>query len=263
MGFGDHIISTSIVRKAFSKVKKPVCVGDGATVEWSPVFENNPKISKVAYPGVSWVRTYKGCRPYIERVEEERIIYKKNFKAEPGEIYLTVNEKKLYEGYKDAILIEPNVKRLPLSRNKEWGIQKWQAVVNALPQYHFVQLKTGKYKLENVELIGSPGIRNGFSMVYNTRLFVGTDGALHHAAAAFYKPAVVVWGGLASPQNLGYDFHKNLWAGSKPCGSKTPCLHCTMELEKITVDMVIEAIKNEYETKQGTTGDSPTFVETA
>jgi hypothetical protein len=245
LGLGDHIISTSIVRRAFEKVKKPVCIGDGSVAEWSPVFENNPKIAREPYPGVSWVRTYKGARPYIERVEEERLVYKKHFRVEPGEIFLTDSEKHIFDGYENAILIEPNTKRLPLSKNKDWGIGKWQAVVDALPEFKFVQLKTGKYKLQGVEHIGSPGIRHGFSMVYKTRLFVGTDGALHHAAAALNKRAVVIWGGLASPENLGYGFHKNLWAGSKPCGSKTPCFHCQMELEKITVEMVVKAIKDE------------------
>jgi len=254
MGLGDDLISTSIARKAFAKIGKPVCIGDGSRVEWSPVFENNPKIAKEAFEGCVWVRTYKGARPYLEANEPDRLVYKPSFRVEPGEIYFSDAEMRIFNEFKYCVLIEPNVKRLPLSRNKEWGWQKWQQVIEALPELRFVQMKTGKYKLEGVELVSSPGIRHGFSMVRECALFVGTDGALHHTAAALGKPAVVVWGGLASPVNLGYDTHVNLHAGSKPCGSKLPCMHCQQELEKITVDMVVDAIRKEHGRITGSSG---------
>jgi ADP-heptose:LPS heptosyltransferase len=246
MGMGDHLISTAMAKKAYARIGEPVVIGDGSRVEWSPVFANNPKIAKEAFEGCLWVRSYKGARPYIESNEPDKLIYKKDFRAEPGEIFFSDEEMKFFADFKNFVLIEPNVKRLPLSKNKDWGHEKWQKVVNALPHIQFVQMKTGKYKLENVKLVDSPGIRHGFAMVRQCDLFVGTDGALHHAAAALGKPAVVVWGGLASPVNLGYSTHVNLHAGSKPCGSKFPCLHCQYELEKITVEMVIEAIKKEH-----------------
>lgn len=246
MGLGDHIISTSVAKRAFAKVGKPVCVGDGSTVEWSPVFHNNPKIARESYAGCVWVRTYKGARPYLSGNDAEKVIYKKSFRVEPGEIFLDDVEKTLFQEHNDFVLIEPNVKRLPLSRNKDWGHLKWQEVVKALPHIKFVQLKTGKHKLEGVDLVGSPGIRHGFAMLNRALLFIGTDGALHHAAAALGKPAVVVWGGLASPVNLGYDTHVNLHAGSQPCGSKFPCMHCQQELEKISVEHVVEAVRKEH-----------------
>lgn len=243
MGWGDDILSTAIARKAFAKVGKPVCIGDGTKAYWSPVFDNNPKIAKEPYAGVSWVRTYKGFRPYIEINEDERLIYKKDFKAEPGEIYFSDAERSLYADLGDFVLIEPNTKMFPLSKNKQWGIEKWQALVNAMPHIRWVQLKTGKYKLDNVEMHKTETIRMGFAFLNRASLFVGPDGGLHHACAALGKKAVVVWGGVASPKNLGYDTHINLHAGSAPCGSKMPCLHCKQQMDYITVPMMIEAVE--------------------
>ena len=248
MGIGDDIVSTSIAKRAFQKVNAPVCIGDGSEVQWSPVFENNPKIARSPYPGCLWLHCYKGHRPYIADRTPERFVYKPDFKAEPGEIYFSDAERKLWPEYDyPFILIEPNVKNVPFSKNKAWPIERWQAVVDELKDYRFVQMKTGKHKLQGVSLVGSPGIRHGFAMVARAALFLGTDGALHHAAAALGKPAVVLWGGLASPKNLGYDSHVNLHAGSKPCGTLMPCLHCKYEMEKITVEMVVAAVRKEYE----------------
>ena len=72
---------------------------------------------------------------------------------------------------------------------------------------------------------------------------MGTDGGLHHAAAALGKKAVVVWGGLVGPNTLGYDTQTNLCKASSFCGSITPCLHCRQALDAITPDMVVEAIR--------------------
>lgn len=259
MGWGDDLITTSVVKRAYAKVGQRLCVGDGSQAFWSAVFENNPKIAQKPYEGCQWVRTYKGYRPYIKSNEPEHIVYEKDFKAEPGEIFFSQHELDLFPSFDNFILIEPNTKRLPLSRNKDWGPVRWQAVVKALPQFRWVQMKTGKHKLDGVELVGTTSIRQGFAMLRRAAVFLGTDGALHHAAAALGMSAVVVWGGLASPKNLGYDSHVNLHGGSNPCGWKAPCLHCQGELDKITVPMVIEAIKAEYErvANSATTGPRP------
>jgi len=242
LGFGDDIITTSVVKRAFQKINAPVCVGDGNRSHYNEVFRNNPKIAPVPYKGVQWVHSYKGNRPYIERIEKDRWVYKPDFRAEPGEIYLSDDEKRFGPSVGPFILIEPDTKTAAFSKNKNWGRERWQRVVNALPQYKFLRMRVTGVGLNNVDDVPTTGIRDGFSMVHRCRLFVGTDGALHHAAAALGRPAVVVWGGLASPVNLGYSTHINLHAGSPPCGSLMPCVHCTFELEKITVEMVCEAI---------------------
>lgn len=240
MGFGDNVITTSIVKRAYQIHKKPVVVGDGVQPYWSEVFENNPKISKEAYPGCVWVPSIMGFRPYIDyaRSTDKRIAFN-DYKVEPGELYIDPKELWDEEGF---IYIEPNTKG-SFGNNKDWGFEKWQAVVNLLP-YRFIQ-GPGR-KLDGVEQRFPKSFRDACALLSKADFFVGTDGGLHHAAAALGKRAVVVWGGLASPRNLGYDTHINLHSGVKPCGSRNPCPHCKKALDWVTVEMVVEAIESRH-----------------
>lgn len=97
--------------------------------------------------------------------------------------------------------------------------------------------------LEGVTQVDTESFRDACSLLSHCRLFVGTDGGLHHAAAAFNKGAVVVWGGYTHPRNLGYESHKNLHAGGEPCGNVKPCEHCKAQMDKISVEMVVKAIE--------------------
>jgi ADP-heptose:LPS heptosyltransferase len=241
IGFGDDFIVTSIVKKAYAKHNKPICVGDGRDIKWEEVFDNNPKLSKAVYPGAVWVNNVMFNRPYIDNLKTtpERVVYNPNFKAEPGEIFLTDAER---GRFKDSgfIYIEPNIKG-SFGGNKDWGFEKWQEVVKHLP-YRFIQGK-GR-KLDGVEQIQTGSFREACALLERSDFFVGTDGGLHHAAAALGKRAVVVWGGLVSPKILGYDAHINLHSGTHSCGSPKACAHCRKALDWITVDMVCDAIRS-------------------
>jgi ADP-heptose:LPS heptosyltransferase len=167
----------------------------------------------------------------------------KPWKAEPGEIYLTDGEKTKESGF---VYIEPNIKG-SFGNNKDWGFDRWQAVVDALPDIRFVQ-GPGR-KLRGIEQRDTGSFRGACGLLHGADFFVGTDGALHHAAAALGKRAVVVWGGLIGPETLGYDSHINLRGkGVKDCGSITPCLHCRQAMDQVKVGMVIEAVSSLAET---------------
>jgi ADP-heptose:LPS heptosyltransferase len=164
----------------------------------------------------------------------------RNFKATPGELYLSEEEKKKWKGYSDFVYIEPNIKGW-LGPNKDWGFDRWQAVVKALP-IKWVQ-GPGR-KLDGVEQVSTSSFRDACALLDSALLFVGTDGGLHHAAAALAKKAVVVWGGFTHPRNLGYETHVNLHSGTEPCGNLKPCEHCRKAMSKITVEMVVGAIES-------------------
>lgn len=238
MGFGDELLTSGIVRKAHLKTGKKVLVGDGEKVIWSEVFDHNPRISREITPDCVWVKSVKGNRPYIDyaRSTPGRMVWKP-WKAEPGELYFSEEELRWTET--DFVYIEPNVKG-SFGGNKDWGFEKWQAVVDALP-LNWIQ---GKGRpLRNVLQLETRSFRDACALLSRAFLFVGTDGGMHHAAAALGLPAVVVWGGLIGPNTLGYDFHTNLCKATSFCGSVTPCLHCRQALDSITPDMVVEAIE--------------------
>ncbi len=77
--------------------------------------------------------------------------------------------------------------------------------------------------------VETPTFRNALAILSKAKLFVGTDGGLHHAAAALGIPSVVIWTGFSSPRHLGYDTHRNIHDGSEPCGTfNSVCKHCLL-----------------------------------
>jgi hypothetical protein len=245
LGYGDALLAGGIARKAHQKhPTKKVNIGDGSAIEWSEVYENIPYIAKEVDPTGPWVHSAKGFRPYIENENstKEKFSWKRSFKAEPGEIIFTDEELEIWP-QTNFVYIEPNIKGW-LGPNKDWGFEKWQAVVKFLPNVRFIQ-GVGK-KLDGVEQAQTDSFRQACALLSKAALFVGTDGGLHHAAAALGKPAVVVWGGYTHPRNLGYDFHVNLQAkGVEPCGMLTPCQHCRTAMDRVTVKEVVQAVKGE------------------
>lgn len=241
MGWGDDIMTTGIVRRAFALHGKPLCVGDGQT-RWSEIFDGNQKISRFIHPGALWVRSFEGRRPYIDYLNSSpgRFAFVKNFRAEPGEIFLREDEIAPYKEYQGYVYIEPNIKGL-LGQNKDWGFHRWQQVVDALADAPFVQ-GAGR-RLRGVAQAETPSFRHACGLLSLCKGFVGTDGGLHHAAAALGKPAIVVWGGFAPPRLLGYETHVNLCHATSWCGHTKPCEHCTQALSKVSVASVINAIK--------------------
>lgn len=244
MGFGDDFMVTSIVKKAYKKHKKPICVGDGRDIKWEEVFDNNPKMSREVYPGAVWVNNVMFNRPYIDNMKttEGHFVYRNDFKIEPGELFLTDAEKSKYN-QTGFVFIEPNIKGT-FSGNKDWGFGRWQQVVNRCDGVRFLQGR-GR-KLDGVEQVHTKSFRHACALLDRSDFFVGTDGGLHHAAAALGKRAVVVWGGLVTPKILGYDTHINLHSGTSSCGNTKPCEHCRKALDSITVDMVVDAINELY-----------------
>jgi len=233
MGWGDDVMTTDIVRKANIKTGKLVLVGDGSSIHWSPVFDGNPRLSRTIEPDCVWVKSYPGHRPYIDVIENDRYVFNDSFRVEPGELYISRLEKS------DYVYIEPNIKG-ELGINKDWGFENWQKVVDGLPEIRFLQ-GSGR-RLDRVEQVETASFLDACRVLSGARLFVGTDGGLHHAAAALSLPAVVVWTGFSPSKVLGYDNHINLQADVKACGKFGECEHCKDAARQITVENVYESV---------------------
>ena len=246
MGIGDWILATADVAVAHKKHGVRCVLGDGKRSFWSEVFENNPKIAKKLEKDerFAWVNNIPMRRPYIKEVRPDRFVYREEFRAVPGEIYLTEEEK---WDKSDYILVEPHTKDKFTGPNKRWAWERWVEVVK-MP-YRFMQTGPEDAKtLPGVERIVTKTFREALSVLSGARLLVTTDGALHHAAAALGVPAVVIWGGAASPVNLGYESHVNLWHGAVPCGTHSSiCPHCRQALDAVTVQEVKDAISAVYQ----------------
>jgi hypothetical protein len=243
LGYGDALIGTGIAKRARLKHPgKKIAIGDGTNIEWIPdVHDGNQHLATGLGPDIVWVHCHKGFRPYVDNAAStpEKLVWRKDFKVSPGELYLTKTERDAWSQYSDFVFIEPNIKGW-LGPNKDWGFDRWQQVVKSLPNIRFIQAP-GR-KLDGVEQVETKTFREACALLSNATLFLGTDGGLHHAAAALGKRAVVVWGGYTHPRNLGYDTHTNLHGGSEPCGNLKPCDHCKQAMNKITIERVVRAV---------------------
>jgi ADP-heptose:LPS heptosyltransferase len=248
MGVGDWVMASEDakfynekhgLRVVFANEKQRI------SYNWD-VFVNNPRVAEKPEAGEQVVRieNYAGHRPYIRAVTEERFYWNDNFRAKPGEFWFTEQEKKI--GIEDVVIIEPYVKdHHVFSQNKAWPLERWQALVESMPDVRWVQLGMPDRKaLKGVRKINTRRFREALPYLNKARLVVTTDGGLHHSRAALGKDAVVLWGGLVSPTILGYEFHRNIWYGAEPCGSRYICAHCREAMESITVEEVKVAIED-------------------
>jgi hypothetical protein len=224
-------------RALHKKTGKKVVMGAGKPY-WSEVFDHNPAMAKDPSKDTVWCHNFPGSRPYIAKIEQDHFVFNEDYRAPYGEIFLTEAEKewasKQISG--DYIVVEPDIKddakHLYLGRNKAWN--GWAELLKTdLP---WVQLGIKAPKTRQVR---TEGIRHALAVLAGAKLFVGTDGALHHAAAALGVPAVVLWGGLVSPKILGYPTHINIWNGAKSCGTHNRiCPHCREAMDSISVEQV-------------------------
>jgi len=227
-------------------------LGDGKRYFYEKeVFANNPRMAKPDEDCV-WVANYGGHRPYIKgSTPDKHFIFNDDFRPVPGEIFFSDKERQWQEDHAPKapyIVVEPNVKnRFAHGVNKSWHY--WDALSRLnLP---FLQLGDGSGKL--FAQYRTNTFREAMLILDRAVLFVGTDGGLHHAAAALQIPAVVIWTGFSSPKHLGYDTHTNIHDGGDPCGYYGGvCPHCAKISRSIHPTKVIEATNEAYSRRMAT-----------
>lgn len=247
MGLGDWIMASADVKEANELTGKKVKLGDGKTMFVDPVIlANNPRMAMKSDEDVVWVANYPTKRPYLAGDDGKRLLFNDNFKPKAGEIWLTKHEKLFAEIKAPSnpfILIEPNVKSIYVHTvNKAWHY--WKDLVKH--DYPWIQLGDSSTK-PITNWIETNNFRHALAILNKASLFIGTDGALHHAAAALGIPSIVIWTGFTSPKYLGYDEHINIYDGGEPCGHFAgACKHCQERSRAITVERVLDAVNTKW-----------------
>ena len=248
------MLGSGMARGAKARGKR-IAFGDGKRIIWGPwskdIFRGNPN---VASPGderagdIEWIDYYKGKRGYNHHdVAGKRWIWNYDFRAKQGEFFFTEAEEKvadLLAPADDFVVIEPHVPAKSVAPNKDWGFEKFQAVVDALTNNGqlVVQFDYGRQILRGARRVKTKSFREAAAVLSRASAAVLPEGGMHHAAAAVDVPAVVIFGGFIPPMVTGYGTHANLTGGADACGSLFPCDHCRKALDAITVEEVIEAV---------------------
>ena len=249
MGLGDWLMASGDAKEANERTGKKVKLGDGVRMSWdSQVFANNPRMASNSDTDVVWVKNYQGHRPYLKGTKNGHMLFNDDYKPRVGEIYFNQLEKKNIDKIdKDYIVVEPNVKRVYAHTvNKAW--HGWEELFkHDLPWLQLGDVTVNRY----TNWKETATFRDALKVLSKAKLFVGTDGGLHHAAAALGIPSVVIWTGFTSPRHLGYDTHRNIHDGSEPCGTyDSVCQHCLLKSKAITVEQVLDAVNTEWHRTQ-------------
>jgi hypothetical protein len=242
MGWGDELMAAGQARVHYEKTKQKVLFIDReGQPRWSEIWENNPYILKQAEPGCLKVCNAPKSRPYIHS-KNKKVCEWQPFDLVPGEIFFSPEELAFGRAKaQGAIVIEPNTK--VTDSNKAWPWERWEQL--ARQGFDFVQLgPVGTRLLPGVRHVVTSSFREGASVLAHARGFVGTEGGMHHAAAAVSTPAVVLFSEFISPRITGYKGHINLYEGQTPYGNgaRLPCKKCQASMKAITVEHVIAAL---------------------
>lgn len=149
-----------------------------------------------------------------------------------GEFYLTSQEEQQAEkllrssGLGHFVAIDSDTKEEWFGRLRTWPFERWQLFANqwraAMPGLPLVQVGVEKSKRLSgvVDLCGKTSLREAAWILKRSCLFVGSDGALMHAAAALGVRSLILWSGVNLPGFLGYPEQQRVLFANAPCA---PC----------------------------------------
>ena len=215
----------------------------------SPVWEHHPAIATGdKEPHRATLVNAPGARPYIRSWATadgaQMAVYSSTWRAADhlGRLALSPAELALGAELRAKIgpfvVVEPSVKP-EASPNKDWGADRFQAVVDRCLGVTFVQMGPSlaelKAFLRGPRFVRTESFRAACGVLSHASAYLGPEGGLHHAAAAMRVPAAVIFGSFVHPETTGYPFHVNFYVNDQhaPCGRWARCQACFQALERI------------------------------
>jgi ADP-heptose:LPS heptosyltransferase len=255
MGIGDEIMASGQAKALHQQNpwKKVAVQGRRGRVRHHFMWLHNPFIATPeeveAGLEVQELVNGAGMRPYVDytRTTPERWAYT-NWKAAPGVVYLSEAERRWVGSAEGHLLIEPHIKT-NASPNKRWGFERCQKLIDLLPGLPWAQMGPADTRwLRGARKLVTPHFRFAAAVVERSVGVVAPEGGLHHTAAAFGVPAVVIFGSMTSPENTGYGReHRHIDVyrphGDGPCGARKACTECAQAMASITPYFIAERIE--------------------
>ena len=140
-----------------------------------------------------------------------------------------------------------------IEKYKTWGIKKMETVIQAFPDYHFIQLGApGDTPIKGAKyLCGQLTLRQTAATLYNSRCYAGPQGALIHLARAVDCPAIIINPSAEPYSDMSYPEYQAV-------SPEHPCPYCTSGgmffenceypercMEDISAQKVIKTLENE------------------
>lgn len=242
MGLGDELMAAGeAARRRLQDPRKVKIIDKNGRNRWHPLWAGNPSIAAPGEPGACQVLTNGGgCRAYIDYSQTTRNRWGwREHPPFPAELPLARADAR----GAGKVIVEPHVKAS--SPNKQWGWDNWQALVNARPGVPWLQIgPAGVRRLDGVSHLQTQRIEDAFNLLLAAQTAVLPEGCLHHAAAAFGKRVVVLFGGYITPAQTGYSTQRSLFIDDRNAqGWRVPHPACAEAWKKITVPEVVTELE--------------------
>lgn len=257
---GDNLLLTGIARELKRRHPSTRLVVETTYPE---LFEHSPHVEWavdarwVGLPGVCRPR-YRiepgaTCRHILDQLYQQCGLPEGRTECRP-EVHFSRSELARFhdELPSGGVLVCPAGKQRHAADRKEWGVERFQAVVDARQSWRWIQIGGADDPLlRGVEDRRGLGVRRMAGLMRQSLLFVGPEGGLMHLARAVDVPAVIVYGGAVDPAVTGYPQHAVLWRRPpcSPClrshGAMPPCPHGRECLTSIAIEEVVEAATRE------------------
>lgn len=249
MGWGDDIMATGMAREAQKTDRRRVRLMLEKGERWSDAYYNNPRLAQPGEQGdfQTVMARENHLRAYTVSKGGDRWTWRA-YTPPVGEIYFSDHEAAFGKQHAGRVILEPHIKP-NASPNKQWGWVNWNKLAWLLRQRGITVTQLGPNNtpvLEGAEFIVTRNIRHAAAVMANARAAVLPEGGLHHTAAVFGIPAVVIYGGYISPAVTGYAGQVSLFADDEAhplgCGMRVACEHCKAAMAAIKPEAVALAL---------------------
>jgi len=207
---------------------KKICIGRPNQLLWCDLYDNNPYLVRpsdhLPNDEIIWLYDYPGARPYIDYVgtrlhpENRRLKGIKNIQRwvwdfkygppEPADVFLTEEEKWQASTHMKHpyVIVDPHIKE-KAPPHKRWPFPYFQDVVDEIEPYVQVIQPLHIYGdlLQGV-IQKSTSLREIAVWMSKAVCVITNEGLLHHLAAAFNTPAVVIAGAFVPKSITGYEY---------------------------------------------------------
>ena len=269
-GIGDNLCLTAVAREIHQTAPD---VRVEVVARYPELFEGNPHVHSFS-PTMPRIWRRRRLRHRLNRLPLRRRYYYMEYRLTKGggHIITQMCRRVLGEDYKPTLAVDlfldndevdavrellpdrpfmaiQSTGKTSSTTNKQWYPNRFQAVVDAFPHIPFVQLGgADDPPLSRCsDLRGKTGLREAASILKHARLNVGLEGGLTHIAQAVCTRSVVVYGGYTEPEMTGYQDNVNIvnQPHCSPCVPATTCLYNHKCMDRISSDIVIEAVDRE------------------
>jgi ADP-heptose:LPS heptosyltransferase len=276
-GLGDILLTTPAIKALKKKYPFSKIIIYGLSRSYMEIFENNPYVNKVrstsffANPIAYMLHRFRWAQFHTFHFGRlyPNIFYKKSAVDIIGDVFnveiqdrkvllfLTPAEenkaKAMLSAYNNPVIL--HIASMT-SINQEWPLENWEALVEAMPQYTFIQLGLPtEEKVRNaIDLRGKTSFREAFALIKHAKGFAGVNSSLSHVTNAFDIPGVVLFG-PSPPVIWGHANNINIYNPPRcaPCVDllfKEKCPYGRTCMTNITVEEVKEALVRQLSKEQ-------------